>query len=148
MSRTASKSRAPKRAAYSRRRALERGQRGRWDGLRFARQFAQARASTLQRRLEDASSRDLAEFRQSVAEDINENHCAALRGREAHEGPQARDRRERVPVRIRRIGDHLQVLVVGKGGRLTRAPAEKIQGRVVSDPEQPSLGIGERPRAR
>src|SRR5262249_55972574 len=48
-------------------------------------------------RLEDASSRDLAEFRQSVAEDIDENHCAALRGREAHEGPQARDRRERDP---------------------------------------------------
>src|SRR5215510_9718174 len=109
--------------------ALERRQYGRWDGIGFARQFAQARASSLQRRLEDASARDLAEFRQRIAEHIDENHRATLRGREAHKRLQARDRGERVSAWIRRIGDQFQVFVVGKGGRVTRAPAEKIQSR-------------------
>src|SRR5262245_20607603 len=58
-------SRLEPRRIFEEARALERGQRGRWDGLRLARQLAQARASSLQRRLKDASSRDLAELRQS-----------------------------------------------------------------------------------
>src|SRR5262245_42771384 len=65
--------------------ALGRRQRGRWDGIGFARQFAQARASSLQRRLEDASSHDLVELGQRIAEDIDKNDRAALYGREAHE---------------------------------------------------------------
>src|SRR5262245_7832371 len=116
-------------------RAFGRRQRGWWDGIGLARQFAQARASSLQRRLEDASSRDLANLRERIAEHIDENDRATLYRREVHKASQARVRRECVPARIRRIGDHLQGLVIGKGGRVTRAPAEEIQRRVVCDTE-------------
>jgi hypothetical protein len=77
-----------------------------------------------------------------IADHIHQDDAAPLANGQAHEGPQA-CRREAGLFCICRVNDHIRVRI-GGDGIAPRALPEKIQGRIMSNAEQPpsKLAIG------
>ena len=107
--------------------------------------FAKPLAAAVQRRLHgrNAGVRHPADLVQGIAEHIHQDDTAALGHREAHEGPQTRGRELAILRRTCCVDNHVRVLV-GAGGIVPGALAQKINGCIVRDAKQPALGVGDR----
>jgi hypothetical protein len=82
-----------------------------------------------------------------MTQHVGENDDAALRRRKPHKGPQARRRDLMIANGIRRISNHIHVLVRMRGV-LARPPPQIVERRVVGDAKHPALRVFNRSSAR
>ncbi len=117
--------------------------------VRLLRQFAQTHPPLVQRRLHrgDAQPRDLGNLLQRMAENVHQDHAAAMRWRQLHEGAQAGGGDLMLVHDRDGIGHRIRI-VIGMQRAQPAATPEKIQRGVVDDPEHPALHIDDGARGR